>query len=162
MSETCYMTDAEERRAAGVVRIPIFPIGGHTDTVTEYRKGLAGQAYALDVDLWDSIPTVHGTKTINPLYFILQNILKNNLSIIKLKTEAIPEGTDLRACFSYLKKTIPAGTSYLIFTEKTSTLLECPASCVDTEDMVAFYVAEDTEDVTGLESGRTKVAAKVF
>lgn len=103
------------------------------------------------------------TKTINPLQFILGNLLKNNLMLIKLKEEAIPEDTPIKDCMDYFKTTIPAGTSYLLFTQIEANLIECPTSSFGTQDMEAFYVSEGEEsDSDPITAERIVASGKLF
>jgi hypothetical protein len=103
------------------------------------------------------------TKVINPLQFILGNVLKNNLIMIKLKEEAIPDDTPLKDCMDYYNSTIPAGTSYLLFTQIEANLIECPTSSFGTQDMEAFYVSEGEEsDTDPIPSERIVASGKLF
>ena len=107
--------------------------------------------------------TIHTQKTINPLQFILGNVLGTNLSLLKIKAAAIPSGTPLQECFDYFSKTLPAGTSYLLFAQGDTTLVEYPSSKIDTQNMSTFYVAAPgTTPVTKIQTGRLKSASSLF
>ena len=85
------------------------------------------------------------TKTVNPLQFILGELLKNNLMLIKIKQGTIPEDTPIKDCMEYFRRTIPAGTSYLLFTQNDGNLTQCPSSNFSTQDMVAYHIHESIE-----------------
>jgi len=85
------------------------------------------------------------TKTLNPLQFVLGELLKTNLILISIKDGTIPDGTPVKDCMEYFRRTIPAGTSYLLFTQIDGNLTQCPSSAFSTQDMVAFHVNESIE-----------------
>jgi hypothetical protein len=107
--------------------------------------------------------SVEITKTINPLQFILGNILRNNLVLINLKTEAIPEGTPLADCTDYFNRTIPAGTSYLLFNQIEGSLMECAASNFSMQGMEVFNIVDGGESPGAIAQTRRMAATnKLF
>ena len=102
-------------------------------------------------------------KTINPLQFILGQVLKNNLILVRFKNGVMPEDAPVKDCMEYFNRTIPAGTSYLLFTQTEANLIECPSSNFGTQDMVAFHVYEDTEvDSEPVDSERIIATDRLF
>ena len=107
--------------------------------------------------------SVNITKTINPLQFILGNLLHNNLVLINLKQEAIPEGTPLADCTDYFDRTIPAGTSYLLFNQIEVSLIECAASNLSTQGMEVFNIIDGRERPGAVaQTGRVSATNKLF
>jgi hypothetical protein len=93
-------------------------------------------------------------KYVNPLQLVTGNLLRPNLLLIKLKQAAIPAGVPLKACMDYFRKTLPAGTSYLLFSQQENNLISCPSAAVTEGATTAFRL------VTGTESSATPVAAE--
>jgi len=57
--------------------------------------------------------------TINPLEFVLENILKNNLFVMRVKQSSFDPDAPGIALFRCLRDTIPPHTAYIIFLEVT-------------------------------------------
>jgi len=94
---------------------------------------------------------------------MLGQLLKNNLMLIKIKEGTIPTETPVKECMEYFSRTIPAGTSYLLFTQIDGNLTQCPSSAFSTQDMVAFHVNESTDtDTDPVDSERVVSAGGLF
>jgi hypothetical protein len=55
--------------------------------------------------------------TINPLEFVIENILKNNLTIVKVRANAIGDDAPGLGLFKYLRDVIMPHTTYIVFVE---------------------------------------------
>jgi hypothetical protein len=55
--------------------------------------------------------------TINPLAFVIENILKNNLTIVKVRASAIGDDAPGLNLFKYLRDIIMPHTTYVVFVE---------------------------------------------
>lgn len=63
---------------------------------------------------------------LNPLEFVLENIMRNNLWLIKVRTSAIAEGSPGLGLFKNFRDVVPPHTSLLIFVE-----IEAAADTID-------------------------------
>ena len=99
------------------------------------------------------------TKQINPMKFVLGELTGSNLMVVSLKQDAIPAGTPVGECMDYLERTLPAGTSYLIFTMFETNLTQCPTSVFDVGDTEAFQVNVSSDSVAAPVSGSRVTAA---
>jgi len=85
-------------------------------------------------------------KTVNPLQFVAENILRQNTTLVSIKEECIPADVPLEACMDYFRRTIPAGTSCLIFSQATVTVLQMPSTDFLSGDTEAFYLGTGRKD----------------
>lgn len=102
-------------------------------------------------------------KIVNPLQLLVGNLFGRNLMLIKLKAAAIPAGTPVTECMDYFGRTLPAGTTYLLFTEVEGNLSECPGASCSMLETTAFRVKEGSESRTvPVTAERTAAAGGVF
>jgi len=85
------------------------------------------------------------TKTVNPLQLVAGSALRNNLCIVRFKEGAVPAAAPVREALACLRRTVPAGTAYLLFSSSEAILTECPEADFSMEDMQAFEVNVSTE-----------------
>lgn len=55
--------------------------------------------------------------TINPLEFILENLMRNNLMLIKIRPEQFPAGAPGTEFFHYLRRALPPQVTYAVYVE---------------------------------------------
>lgn len=98
--------------------------------------------------------------TINPLQFVIENILRNNLTLIKIRTSAMRADAPGLGMFKYLRNIVPPHTTYLVFIEinPEPDTIELPDS---TDEVVATFdgVVPTTEEVLPADEASSNDAA---
>ncbi len=138
-----------------------FELGGSADDVTRFfdelhSKGLAaGETLA---DLLDPIPA-----TINPLQFLIQNVLRNNAFLVRIKTTELGAYNMGLGFLRNLRRLTPPHTAMLILLELTlpgeTVILDGPPTATSfgsteySELLYGIELISDTVDVADLLNG---------
>jgi hypothetical protein len=80
--------------------------------------------------------------TINPLQFVMENLLRNNLFVIRARAASFNEDAPGINVFKYLRSIIPPHTTYIVFVEQTVSMETVDLSAPGGEDEPG---AEDDE-----------------
>ena len=93
-----------------------FPIGGHPDTVAQYRLDIAAAFAAKGLSLRAALSGGRPPPwTVNPFTFAIQPLLKNNTFFFSLDYDAVPDNAPELGVMRHLDNTVPAGTTYAGF-----------------------------------------------
>ncbi|NDD52301.1 hypothetical protein EBZ39_00215 [bacterium] len=74
----------------------------------------------------------HLPQTINPLRFIVENVLRNNVFVVKLKVSALGKNRLGLYNIRHLRQLLPPGTAMILVVD-----LEAPTTTIDAEDSVS-------------------------
>lgn len=106
-----------------------FEVGGFPADVelfweNVHARGVAdGQTLANLLDLRENPQTEPGPSnlpaTINPLQFVMENLLRNNLFVIRARVASFAEDAPGIGVFKHLRDIIPPHTTYIVFVEQT-------------------------------------------
>lgn len=104
-----------------------FEVSGFDEDVTKFwddthARGVAqGKVLADYMDLRtvkDTPPLPENLPaTVNPLQFMLGNLMRNNVFLIVLKPDQFPSKSPGISLFSYLRRALPPHTTYLVYVE---------------------------------------------
>jgi len=104
-----------------------FEVRGDVTVVNEFwasvhRKGLeSGQTFAEAIDIRNTAVTQPKAsdlpELVNPMTFVIDEFMRNNLYIITVKPEYFATGAPGLGVFKWIKKYLPPQTSYMIFVE---------------------------------------------
>lgn len=105
-----------------------FEVGGFPADVELFWEGVHargvadGQTLANLLDLRENpqtepIPS-NLPATINPLHFVMENLLRNNLFVIRVRVGSFNDGAPGLNVFKYLRGIIPPHTTYIVFVEQ--------------------------------------------
>lgn len=134
----------------GIVKLPIFPIGGDDASVKQYRYDMAGKAYDLDIDIWGAV--TEGQRypyKINPFDFLVSNIFGSNIFFVKYKAGVISSSAPLQASIFQLVECVPAGSTFLLFLESGSTLMdELKGVATDSQEVISLTGSLDESPTT--------------
>ena len=136
-----YLGRDENNKAVVVFRVGGFP--GDVDAFWEQAQMLGSQPGQKTLaELLDTRDNPVGEPlprwlpaTINPLEFVLENIMRNHLILIKVKVAAVPSDSPGLKLFRYLRDVIPPHTTYIVFVEVSPTA-----------DTIDLSQAGDTEE----------------
>lgn len=143
-----YLGVDEDNKAVVIFHINGFP--GDVDRFWEQAQLLGKQAGGKTLaELLDTranpvgqpLPAYLPT-TINPLEFVIENILKNNLTIVKVRANAIGDDAPGLGLFKYLRDVIMPHTTYIVFVEISADTDTIDLSQVGDEENAG--VEEDT------------------
>lgn len=118
-----YLGVDEDNKAAVIFRISGFP--GDVDTFWERAQTLGKEAgkktlaELLDIranPVGQPLPA-YLPATINPLEFVLENIMKNNLTIVKVRASALGSDVPGLNLFKYMRNIIMPHTTFIVFVE---------------------------------------------
>lgn len=151
-----------DARTRGVVKLPVFALGGDYQDVAHYRQAMARQALLLDVDIYTAL-NPEGNMTINPFKFLCDNIFHSKLIFIKVDPALIIDQQAFNACIKHLANTRVAGTNILIFYEVEATVLNVdPSTAVDEEPVVCDMAFELADTVPATAADVMRSAQKIF
>jgi hypothetical protein len=127
-----YLGTDEDNKAVVVFRVGGFP--ADVDAFWEQAQTLGKQAGNKTLaELLDTRDNPVGQPLpmflpaqINPLEFVLDNIMKNHLILIKVRASAIDPDAPGMQLFKYLRNVVPPHTAYIVFVE-----LSPPADTID-------------------------------
>lgn len=139
-----------------------FEISGFDDDISKFWDSVhsagvaAGKTLAECLDIRDDpvgppLPT-HLPDMVNPLEFLLNNLLGNNMYMIKLRPEAYANETVGKEFFNYMRNIVPPHTSFVVYVEDIPDILEYSFSVNGNETMVNFDgdIIEDEYDLGDL------------
>lgn len=118
-----YLGVDEDNKAVVIFRINGFP--GDVDAFWEKAQTLGKEsgkktlAELLDTranPVGQPLPE-HLPATINPLEFVLENIAKNNLTLIKVRANSLGEDAPGLGLFKYLRNIVMPHTTFIVFVE---------------------------------------------
>lgn len=118
-----YLGTDEDNKAVVVFEVGGFP--GDVDTFFEQAQTLGkqpdSQTLAELLDLRDHpvgqpLPS-NLPSTINPLEFVLDNIMKNHLVLVKVRTAAILQDAPGLAILRYMRNVIPPQMTFIVYVE---------------------------------------------
>jgi hypothetical protein len=125
MVDVEYLGTDEDDKAVVVFRIGGFP--GDVDDFFEQAQLIGKQpgnktlAELLDTranPVSQPLPAYLPAQ-LNPLQFVLDNIMKNHLILIKIRTSAIDPNAPGMGIFRYLRNVVPPHTAFIVFVEIT-------------------------------------------
>jgi len=92
---------------------------------------------------------------INPLEFVLENSMRNNLTLIKVRTAAVRADAPGLEIFRYFRNIVPPHTTFLVFVEITpeSDTMDLPESVDEAIDTFDGVAPVDEEVVPASEAG---------
>jgi len=140
--------------------VVIFQIGGFPGDIDSFweRAQTLGKASGKETlaELLDTRANPVGQPlpeflpaTINPLEFVIENILKNNLTIVKVRANAIGSDAPGLNLFKYLRNIIMPHTTFIVFVEISA----------DTDTIDLSQVGD--EEVAGVEEETTRFGGVV-
>ena len=78
-------------------------------------------------------------KNINPMQHMVVSLMNTNTMVMVVKQGVVKRDVPTKDCLDFLDRTIPAGTSYLIFTQTTDTLQTEAGNCMEDIGGIAGY-----------------------
>ena len=128
-----------------------FQVGGSDTDIEQFfaqaqergkesgQKTLAELLDMRDAATTQPTPTNGGLPaTINPLQFVLQQLMRNNLILVKVRVAALPARAPGLQLIRYLRDIVPPHTTYIVFVE-----IEPEADTIELDE------SEQAEDVLG-------------
>ena len=86
-------------------------------------------------------------KDINPMQHMVVSLMNTNSMVIRFKQGVLKKEVPTKDCLDFLNMTIPAGTSYLIFSQTTDTLQTEAGDCMEDIAGTAGYINEGDEGI---------------
>jgi hypothetical protein len=134
-----------------------FAVGGVEEDVEEFWNGVHDRCLVSGKSLKSYImescspgakapgPTQPVGPAVNPLQFILTNLLKNNLFLVKIKPMAFGVKAPGSSYLHLLRRILPPHTSYVVLVELTPNEDEVDLSALPEELEMAFAVEPDDQ-----------------
>jgi uncharacterized ubiquitin-like protein YukD len=157
------VNDTADLATWGIVKLPIFPIGGADESVKQYRADMAAKAFTLGIDVWEAVTRdQRNPYTINPFEFLRTNIFGSNMFFVKYKDGVISLAAPLQASVRQLIDCVPAGSTFLIFLETGSTLVETLSDTAEDEQEEVSLTGEMTETPVLVKSEKIYTSNAIF
>jgi hypothetical protein len=151
-----------DRDDAGVVQLPTFSVKGPTDKVKSFKWSMAGNIFRNNIDLWSYLTQGQNHPyTINPFQFLRDDTFRNNMLFIKVNGDHLVTGAPVSTSIEQLVNTLPTGTSFLIFLQKSATVEEAPLFGEDPP--ASFHVGDGYEGpLEPVDKDIINAAGKIF
>ncbi len=147
----------------GIVKIPIFDIGGDEAAVLAYRRNMAQQCWKLGIDLWTKLTTGRQPPyTINPMKFVQDCAFGHNMLFIRYTDPAEALSYIADRCLSLLDEMVPAGTSFLLFQGSEDIVDAVGSSNIGDSSITPFLAGSSSDSVHDKISDRVKTSSKQY
>jgi len=147
----------------GIVKIPIFDIGGDEKAVTAYRHHLAHQCWKLGIDLYSQLTkSLRMPYKINPMKFVQDCAFGYNMLFIAYSNPAEALSVIADKCLRLLDETVPAGTSFLLFQGSDDIVDNVTASNIKDSTIISFLAGATADVCSNKVSDKLKFSSKQY
>ena len=147
----------------GLVKLPIFPIGGNEDSVIAYRRAMAQKCWELDIDIWAKVTEEQRPPyTINPFNFIKEASFGHNMLFFKYINPSVVMDYISDRGLRLLDDTTPSGTSFLLFLENEAIVSSIGSDNIDDTSITSFLAGTTSDTLDGKVTELVTYGGKIY
>jgi hypothetical protein len=147
----------------GLVKLPIFPIGGDEKAVIAYRRAMAQKCWELGVDVWAKVTEDQRPPyKINPFNFIREASFGHNMLFFKYTNPSVIMDYMADRGLRLLDDTTPSGTSFLLFLENEAIVSSITSDNIDDTSITSFLVGAASDTISGKVTEQVTYGGKLY